>query len=330
MVAAAAPPDAPEAEAQLADARRETSAPVARLRVDTLPPPCPDEAHFRADVAARLGRDPFVATGNEEIRVRAIVAAERLALSVDALSGDTRLGTRELEGHVSDCSELLSRAALTTSVLLDPLTSIFAAPVRAEAAPEAPAATAAPVVVVEEPERRPRPGLSSSVHAGVLAVAGRQPGVGIGGRVGIVGRLPVALPVVDAVSVGVELRGTAPSAAQAGGGEVLGAEAALTFLPCGSAWFVELCGVVDGGGFFGAGRSLHSPADGILPSGALGGRLNILLPIGAGLGIVASGELLVPVTHHRLRALDSDSVLWETAPIAGSMGAAVVWEIGSH
>jgi hypothetical protein len=54
--------------------------------------------------------------------------------------------------------------------------------------------------------------------------------------------------------------------------------------------------------------------------------VQLRLPLTTSLGLLASGELLVPITRHRLLALDS-AVLWETAPVAGTVGSSLVWEL---
>jgi hypothetical protein len=307
--------------------------PVAVLRMDALPASCPNEAFFRADVAARLGREPFVADAAAQIHIGVVVDGERLVLAVDALSGAVNLGSRHIEGSLAECAELLSRAALTTSVLLDPLTTVFVAVNDTPTHVLSPAPTPAPaeatnvdIVDVEDAVVPPRPALRSSLYGGLFMAAGQQPGLGIGGRVGVLAELPVDVPLVDALVLGVELHGTAPAAAQVRGGEVVGAGVALALLPCARVWFVDVCGVLDGGAFFGSSRALNSPEQGVLPSAAAGGRVQLRLPLTTSLGLLASGELLVPITRHRLLALDS-AVLWETAPVAGTVGSSLVWEL---
>ena len=98
---------------------------------------CPDEAWLSAEVAARLGRDPFVdavPTSHEpgerrEPRVVARVASERNARgwrgSLELLSDDSEgdgqtlraLGRRELEDD--DCRELTAALALSLAMTLD-------------------------------------------------------------------------------------------------------------------------------------------------------------------------------------------------------------------
>lgn len=304
-----------------------------------LPPPCADEERFLAGVAARLGRDPFDDDAEDEIRIRARDEEDRLVLIVEAVHRGEVLGARELQGTPAACDELLANAELSVSVLLDPLTTVFPTE---EASPDetsstataAPAASpsaeadagAPPAVVVEEPVA---PSVSPRVRGAAFVSLGRQPGVGLGARAGVQARSPAALLLVDGVSLGIEVGGTLPAFVQAGGGEVHGAEAAVSLVPCGHLWLTEVCGIIDAGALFASGSSFASPAAGVLPLFAVGARAGIALPLFAGLMAEAHGTLTMPLTRHRLRAKGSGDVLWETAPVAGSIGVGLAWDLGT-
>ena len=113
--------------------------PTASLQVAPLPAPCPGESALRAGVGVRLGRDPFIEGHRDVIAVNAVSAvdgAAGLTVSVELRSDGDVVGVRTQEGRLEECAELISRAALSIAVLLDPLSPV--APLTPALAPSEP------------------------------------------------------------------------------------------------------------------------------------------------------------------------------------------------
>jgi len=134
--------------------------------------------------------------------------------------------------------------------------------------------------------------VSLDLQAGVLAAAGRQPGVAVGGRVGIAGALRLRSPI-ERLSLGVELGGTiSTDAAVRNGGSVTGSEVSVALMPCALVWFAELCGIIDGGALLVAGHVVRNAREGTLPALAIGARGNALIPLVPNVAAVGTVELL--------------------------------------
>ena len=187
------------------------AAPEARLeyRVDASVKGCPDERWVHAAVAARLGREPFVAEAPELVSV-VISPAEAPAitaqLTVTRASG--RVGKRTLDSPSGDCMELASAVELAISLALDPAVRATAVkepepePEPAPAPPEPqPVVSAPPPVAVKQSTFQLR------ASAALLGTAGAVPGFTAGAKVG-------AGVAVSHFSFSLEARAHLPSGVQ--------------------------------------------------------------------------------------------------------------------
>jgi hypothetical protein len=131
---------------------------------------CPNEAALAADVAARLGRDPFGEDPQRTLHahVWSDGQAWHVRIQVRDAFGD-EIGRRELENKSEDCAGVFSATALALALTIDPeaaivvaespATAVAAAPMSAsmstEAARDASAPTPPPA------EKAPRPDASA-------------------------------------------------------------------------------------------------------------------------------------------------------------------------
>lgn len=162
------------------------AAPEARLeyRVDASVKGCPDERWVHAAVAARLGRDPFVAEASELVSV-VISPAEAPAitaqLTVTRASG--RVGKRTLDSPSGDCMELASAVELAISLALDP--AVRATPAKEPEPEPAPAPPEPqPVVSTPPPVVAEKSTFQLRASAALLGTAGAVPGFTAGAKVG--------------------------------------------------------------------------------------------------------------------------------------------------
>lgn len=95
--------------------------PTARLTVMPLPSMCGDLRAIRTGAVQRLGRDPFVDDAKDEIRIAGRVERDDVIVTVELARSGALVGPREFRARAVACPELLARAALAISVLLDPL-----------------------------------------------------------------------------------------------------------------------------------------------------------------------------------------------------------------
>lgn len=215
-------------------AARADDGPVVRLRYEVSAPAegCPSEISLRDLVLARVGRDPFDADAEAEVRATVEVAEDGAGLRgrVEIVAADgSSLGERSLPAPRGACRDLVHAMVVPIAIALDPATTpLVARPPEAPAAPPeplvpAPAAVEGTSEATDTPGRAPRP-----VELSLLARArvGATPNVAVGGAVGAALR-------GDAWSFGLEVAYVAtPEPAQLAGvsTEVSVLEGAL--LPC--------------------------------------------------------------------------------------------------
>src|SRR5258706_14950959 len=81
---------------------------------------CPDTRGLSDAVGARLGYEPFVASGDLRIRVRFGREAGALRGTVEAFDRDgAPKGEKKIESRRGDCGEVAQAVALTIPILLD-------------------------------------------------------------------------------------------------------------------------------------------------------------------------------------------------------------------
>ncbi len=119
---------------------------------------CPSDARIQQGVTARLGRDVWHAQGKGRVDVRVSRAGRTLKAVVDVVRPDgTRLGRRTLVEKPGHCTALLDAAALTISIVFDPMAAFRPAPVLPDPEPATPEVTPAPVPLPPVVEPAPEP-----------------------------------------------------------------------------------------------------------------------------------------------------------------------------
>jgi hypothetical protein len=105
---------------------------------DAAAPGCPDEGVLRAEVAKRIGFDPFTDDAPRTIvcRVARLGHGLRARIEVGA-DGDRPRATRELFSKQDDCHELAEAVVVALSIAINPLVS----PTRADGVPPVPTAS---------------------------------------------------------------------------------------------------------------------------------------------------------------------------------------------
>jgi hypothetical protein len=162
---------------------------------------CPDEATFRALVAAKLGYDPFGGGAPSSLRVVFRRAGADLSGNLTLGSGGGVRGERTIRAAAGECDELAASLALAAAVAVDPdSVAQRATPQAVEPAPAAPAPPPAPpessppaAQAKQEPVRRAEPAASEEMHAtigprwsaGMFVPWGLTPGVTAGVRAGV-------------------------------------------------------------------------------------------------------------------------------------------------
>lgn len=234
---------------------------------------CPDEATFRALVAARLGYDAFVDGGGNQNTLALRVEFRRLGALV---SGSLQLtahgaprGGRTISAAPADCYELAASLALAAAVAVDPQGALAqnagTAPGQPPPSSEPAAPSIAPLRTPPPTSPEPAPSTSSPppllppfppaetttragfLNAGAVVSVGIQPGPAPGVRIG--GGLRSG-----AWSVGLEMVAFLPSERE----QPFGTASAQAFygslLPCGHrGWTrltVDVCAIVSVGALF--------------------------------------------------------------------------------
>jgi len=290
---------------------------------------CPDEPALRHAVAARVGYDPFFPYATRTVVATLTRRDGAFVATVDLV--DERgiaHGARELRS-TAGCSDLLDTVALTIAIAIDPQSLAGPAPAPASApapapapAPaSAPAPAPAPALASAEPDRdmpTPRPPTSPrsttvEASAGAVASLGVAPGPAVGVALGADLRWRL-------FSLGVEGRVDAPaSKAAQGGGEVSSWLTVGALVPCAYYGPLMACALLQGG-------SMQSSATGVPDTHprqvawwAAGGRIGVLLPLGADLHLRLRTDVVADLQPATLE-LDGGSV-WPAPAVAASFGA---------
>jgi hypothetical protein len=137
---------------------------------------CPDAGVIQAQVAARLGDDPFQRPPTQFIEALVTRPAQTLLVAIAMRGADgVLLGSRTLTSAAADCRSVANAAALTIAILIDP-DALLRAP------PAVPAPTPATVAEpVPPPTASPATGgPSGRVTIGALGTWGRLPRAALG------------------------------------------------------------------------------------------------------------------------------------------------------
>lgn len=281
-------------------------------------PGCPTRGELVDAVAARLGYDPFAASGSPRgAEPRPLVVTIARGGGRDGLVGTLVLGaTGRREVRSTSCRELVDTLAVAAAIGLDP--ESFERPAVAPPAPEPPPTPPPPPEAAAPPPRPlepPPPAPSTSRVAlwlGPLGSVGDTPSPTVGLALG------AALRLGPRFGVGLEASTTWPSAVRVGTGGRGRAEAfvaSLAGLGCLHVAVAFGCARASAGVLAASGSEVSAPEDAASPWAALGLRVGAHLPLGrvAFVGLHADAD--APLVRVALRVDGRE--LWQASPVAG-------------
>ncbi|MEJ7734588.1 MAG: hypothetical protein WKG00_36010 [Polyangiaceae bacterium] len=289
-------------------------------RAADAPAECPDEATFRALVAARLGYDPFVADGRSRLDASLQKRGQELIGRLVLQGDDPAPRERELRARPTECFELATSMALAAAVAIDP-----EAARTGKAPPEMPpppsAQPLAPPPTVTPPRPPPPPPPAAETRLGVRGGVGAVLPVGVvpAPRGGL--RLLLALDG-GAWTLGAEGSFLFPSRSEASFGSVGAWVANGALVPCarpsfGAALSLDFCAVAAIG-------LMRSDAEGVTRSeptsdvfATVGPRVGVSLFPWAHVGFEATADLAFPLSRIHLY-IDDRGVpreVWSSAPV---------------
>jgi hypothetical protein len=145
---------------------------------------CPDAAAIEAEVAERLGGNPFALVPSQFVEAIVTQKAEGFLVTIAMRGpGGQLLGNRTLTSSPGDCRSIATAAALTIAILIDP-----------DALARAPAPKPAPP---PSPAPEPRSGLPAGRVAAVAGAGwGQVPGIAPGAR------LSATIDVAEPLAIG--------------------------------------------------------------------------------------------------------------------------------
>jgi hypothetical protein len=288
---------------------------------------CPRESVLRAEVAARLGYDPFTPSAGRSVRVSVARAGAtyhgHLGLydPSGSLSGERRL-------EAAHCGELVSSLAVAAAMGIDPFAferPHTPAPVPAPApsesafAPTPPSALATPEARAETPSpaRTPAGDAGGELRFGAFAAGlgslGTAPAVAAGALVGVELR-------GRASSVALEGRADAPASTSTPYGEVTSSLLLGSIVPC--LWLrpVGVCLVGSVGAIRGEGSAVAFPARASGAYGAVGARAMVQFELSKAIWLRPLFEVDAPITRMTLRLQGFDA--WTTPAVSATLGLA--------
>ncbi len=282
------------------------------------PDACPDAQGFRDRIVARLGYDPFDAAANEELRVIIDPAAQRARIELGEGSG------RDI-GPASSCAELVSAAATTASILLDPIPRRPDAELPPAPSPPEPPVHASPPRVVAPPViEAPRPDPSNDVQVAIALDLGAT--VGAAPEPSFAGAVLLGAQLIEAfrIELGARMRHSVASIGAATDPARLSTWSGV-IAPCAAAGIARGCLDFELGAHEGDG-SPFGPSSWAWHA-ALGVRLGAEVPVASGLALRASVGGWVPLT--RVVVSVEGNPVWESSTVFGSLDVGVVFFPGA-
>ena len=292
---------------------------------------CPDEAGLRANVAARLGYDPFDPKALDPkahrtlvTRMRKVGAGARSHIELRDEAGKLR-GVRDLDA--STCADLTASTAFAIAVAIDPERA-NAAPDPRPPAPPVPG-PAPPPDPPPSPAKPPPPAPPAS--ASPPAPIARTPwvptiflgvfGAGLGPYAGFTGGGAAGIMVEHgALSFGVEGRASIPSRTAAGSGQVRTQLVGASPVVCARITEASLCAQAFFGAFQGAAEDVTAPEKATTFFSSLGLRAGYRFyparPSGFGLEPYAGADVVLTRTRVNFRGQE----VWSTSPLALELG----------
>ncbi|MFI5288044.1 MAG: hypothetical protein ACHQ17_00260 [Polyangia bacterium] len=293
---------------------------------------CPDETQLRAEVAARLGYDPFSESAPSTISVTIRAGARGLKARIELVDRTGEVtGARSLTAPEPDCVALAEAVELAVSLAVDPLRFVNPpAPAAPVIVPPAPAATPppesrpapiAPPPAAPKPIAPPRPRSEREVRwrlgAGALAALGAAPTVNFGFTASAGVRGPHW-------SVDLEGRFDLPAGQPTGSVNATGSvETALylaTALPCFHVRLFSGCALLALGAQTADGINLPVTRKSASLFAAAGARAGIEVPLIPKLELALAADLLAAITRTRYTAdgASGPTTVFDTPPISGA------------
>jgi hypothetical protein len=274
---------------------------------------CPDDTTLRAEVADRLGYDPFRNTA--ELTVRAKVERDKGALVADVAledAGGRRQGQRRIRGSFALCEPLISALALAISIAIDPLGG---APAPAAPPPASPPPAPPPGADVAPP------GIDLDFTAGGVSQVSTLPkpalGLALGARVS-----------GQHFRLGVEAQATlAVTRAVTGGGRFDTARYGLAVICCWRQGWLSGCAAVHGGVLRASGQAFSPSRSTAAPYLAPGPRVELELPIAGPIALRSFAGVEVPLV--RAKVTVGDETVWKSPWVAATFGSMLVWRHAS-
>lgn len=300
---------------------------------------CPDEATFRALIAARLGYDPVAIEAPLALRVEFRPRGSGITGSLELTSDGAAKGRRSMNAARGDCYELAASLALAAAVAVDPegARAQSTATEPASAAPDEPQPVAAAQPVLPPPPyydaapAAPPPPPAENpfgifVDAGALVSVGLQPGPALGVRLGASLRR-------GPWSLGVEAAAFLPSEREQPYATVSAHALHGSLVPCvhpGSpSVAVDVCAVVGVGALFSDAEHVAVPQPGTDRYTTVGPRLGITLMASEAVGVRVSAEAPVPLPRVHLIIDDRGErrEAWASSSVGFIGGATVVLKL---
>jgi hypothetical protein len=282
---------------------------TARLVVDAPSTSCVQTAAIDSAVAAKLGRDPFVAESASTIEVTVTPTTTGLRARVERRDGTGSRGVRELDVAGDDCASAVETIALMIAIALDPIAMTASAP--PPASPPAP--VTAPIVTasrVDTVARVETPAAPAASHRTFDA------GVAMFGSLGAVPGPTAGLAIAGSIAwrrfrLSLEARADLGASIEVPPGSVRGASRIFVLMMC---WqrSIELCGIAGGGWLHGEGSGFAIDRNDRAPLAIAGARIAWPVDVGS-IWLVPSVDGLGNVisTH-----LDLDgSTKWTSPPV---------------
>ena len=286
---------------------------------------CPAEpTSLRAQVAARMGYDPFEkASAPERLTVVIMAKGRGFAANVkrfNVAGASTWSDTFAPRGVQGDCEALMSPLATYLRALILPYQ---AGPAASPAAPPPKPTAPAPGPLPVSAAPRPQTGEGVRFGLGTVLEFGAAPRVAVGLSADWSLYWPVALLGFDGVSITPGLRWDPPAAGHVfglkEGAQVSTSRTLITIAPC--LHWLKLYGCVVGGmaNLSGGGEGVAYSAQDASYYYVAGGRLGVEVPFASHLGVRVSGEVLGSFTT--IVVPFNDQPGWTTPRASGSVGA---------
>jgi hypothetical protein len=265
---------------------------------------CPSEADFQRAVAARLGREPFVAESTRRLAVEVRLENSELSATGALVEADgTSAGIRRLTGKPGDCRELVEGMALAASLALsgdlgvtsppDPAlppvafpptnpTDTKGPPKSAQAPAPSAMVPVSPASLSEREDLADEAGAADAAQSRSLALGagltgqaalGVGPGVGVGGTLFGFGRSGSW-----SLSVEARLDGLSQLEFDSGGSATTSLLAGV-LSPCRHFERVRACALALAGSIQASSHGVTLPDSDAAPYAALGARLGVDFPL---------------------------------------------------